>query len=440
MGLAIFYYAKELSKGTCGATYMRFIPALSSARATRPMLNLRFLSLILVLSIYNLNGAFAFTDGGSSSPPAEARVNESKVGRASSAAETNLAKHKRMLRNWLECYENFKTTQPLVTQYAALVKIADSQYQLGNLTEAESLYKEASDATEEDLHSLEDRAVSNHVVSISTLNSYACFLAEKGQIAKASELMRVIYSLLKQPTRYSISFGVGGNDDFGTFLAIVKNKDAKAYHEFYPQWQAYKRSGVRTAPPKVSGFKIDVPDVEQMSEFIDDKALARDRLTCRYGYVNKAGKWVIEPTFIEANPFSGGVATAKISSGMLPIDVSGDYDYCSLIDSSGRELVKLPAFHVSPFLGPFCFDESRLRLPSSYIFDHSGDTLYSGQFRVRSQNSEGLTIFEVTGKTRSGCIVDEVGHDIKLELKPDAARPGHYKLIPTSVGPEIQTH
>lgn len=440
MGLAFSYRFRELPKVSGGTKCMRFIPALCHARATRPTLNLRFLSLILVLSFFNLLGAFAFTDSGSSSSPAEARVNESTDGLSLPAAETDLAKHKRMLRNWLECYENFKTTQPLVRQYAALVKIADSQYQLGNLTEAERLYKQASDATEGDLRSLGDKAVTNHSVSISTLNSYACFLAERGQIAKASELMRLIYKLLKQPTRYSISFGVGGNDDFGTFLAIVKTKDAKAYREFYPQWQAYKTSGVRTAPPKVSGFKIDVPDVEQMSEFVDDKAVARDRLTCRYGYVNKTGKWVIEPTFIEANPFSEGVATAKISSGILPIDVSGDYDYCSLIDSSGRELVKLPAFHVSPFLGPFCFDESRLRLPSSYIFDHSGDTLYSGQFRVRSQSSGELTIFEVTGKSRSGCIVDEVGHDMKLELKPDAARPGHYRLIQTSVGPEIQTH
>jgi len=402
------------------------------------MFNHQLLSLILVLCFINLDRALAFTDGGPGSPHTEARENEGKASRALFVAETDLAKHKRMLKNWLECYENFKTTQPLVTQYAALVKIADSHYQLGNFTEAERLYKEASDATEEDLRSLADKAVSNHRVSISTLNSYACFLAERGQITKASELMRLIYSLLKQPTRYSISFGIGGNDDFGTFLAIVKTKDAKAYSEFYPQWKAYKASGVRTPAPKISGFKIDVPDVEQMSEFVDDKAVARDRLTCRYGYVNKAGKWVIEPTFIEANPFSEGVATAKISSGILPIDVAGDYDKFSLINSSGKELMKLPAFHLTPFVGPFCFDEERPLKQSRNIFDHSGDTLYSGHFRVRSQNLNELTIFEVTGTTRSGCIVEEVGHDIKLELKPDVDKPGHYKLIQTSVGPESQ--
>ncbi len=434
MGLAVFYCVKELTKGFCGATYMRFIPAFCHARATRPTFNLRFLSLILVLSFFNLHGAFAFSDGGPGFLPAEPPTNESKV-TTSSAAEADLATRKRVLKDWLQCYENIKTTQPLVMQYATLVKIADVQYQLGNLTEAERLYKEASDGTEVDLCSLADKAVSNHDVSICALNSYACFLAEKGQIARASELMRLIYKLLKQPTSYSFNVGFGGSDDFGTFLAIVKNKDTKVYQEFYPQWQAYKTSGVRTAPPKLSGFKIDVPDVEQMSEFVDDKAVARDRLTCRFGYVNKTGKWVIEPTFIEANPFSEGVATVKISSGILPIEVEGNYDKFSLIDSSGKELVKLPAFHVSPFLGPFCFEEHHARGPSSYIFDHSGDTLYSGHFRVRSQSSDSLTIFEVTGMTRSGCEVSEVGHEIMLELKPDTTRPGHYKLIPTSAGP-----
>jgi hypothetical protein len=365
-------------------------------------------------------------------------AHESAENRSLSAAEIDLATHQRILKDWLAGYENFKTTQPLVMQYATLVKIADVQYQLGNLTEAERLYKEASDATEADVRSLTHQAVSNHNVSICALNSYACFLAEKGQIPRASELMRLIYKLLKQPNLYSLNVGYGGNDDFGTFLAIIKKKDTKTYREFYPQWKAYKETVVPMVVPKVSGFTIDVPDVEQMSDFVDDKAVARDRLTCRYGYVNKAGKWVIEPTFIEANPFSEGVATAKISSGLLPIEVAGSYDKFSLIDSSGKELMKLPAFKITPFHGPFCFEEHPARAPSSYIFDHSGDTLYSGHFRVRSQGTDGLTIFEVTGTTRSGCIVEEVGHDIKLELKPDTARPGHYKLIRTSVSPESQ--
>ncbi|MBP9090648.1 WG repeat-containing protein [bacterium] len=402
------------------------------------MFKLRLLSIILALGFFNSDGASAFTDGGPGFLPAETSGNESKEGRALSAEEVDLATHKQMLKDWLAGYEKFKINQPVVMQYAALVKIADVQYQLGNLTEAESLYKEASDATEADLGSLANKAVSNHDVSICALNSYACFLAEKGQIAKASELMRLIYKLLKQPTSYSFNVGFGGNDEFGTFLAIVKNKDTKTYREFYPQWKAYKATVVPMVLPKVSGFKIDVPDVEQMSDFVDDKAVARDSLTCRYGYVNKTGKWVIKPTFIAANPFSEGVATAKISSGILPIEVEGNYDKFSLIDSSGRELKKLPAFHISHFHGPFCFEEHHARGPSSYIFDHSGDILYSGHFRVRSQRSDGLTIFEVTGQTRSGCIVDEVGHDIKLELKPDVARPGHYKLIPISVAPESQ--
>ncbi|CAN5316578.1 hypothetical protein BH11CYA1_BH11CYA1_41150 [soil metagenome] len=125
-----------------------------------------------------------------------------------------MARHKRVLNHWLAVYENYKITQPLDTQYSAIGKIADVQYQLGNMTEAERFYKEASDKTEEDLRSLADKAVSNHSVSMSALNSYACFLAENGQIAKATQLMRLIYKLLKLPTSYSFNFGFGDNDDF----------------------------------------------------------------------------------------------------------------------------------------------------------------------------------------------------------------------------------
>ncbi|CAN5175753.1 hypothetical protein BH11CYA1_BH11CYA1_45730 [soil metagenome] len=404
------------------------------------MFNQRFLPSILLLSCLNLHVAFAFTDRGPGFLPPEPPVVERTSGLSLSAAENELTTHKRVLKDWQACYENYKTNQPVVMQIVALVKIADVQYQLGNLAEAEKLYKEASDATERDLSSLADKAVSNHDVSICALNSYACFLAETGQFAKASRLMRLIYKLLKQPTSYSFNVGFGGNDDYGTFLAIAKEKDSKTYSAFYPQWKAYKATVVATVAPKVSGFKIDVPDVEQMSDFVDDRAVARNTMTCRYGYVNKAGKWLIKPTFIAANPFSEGVATAKISSGLLPIEVAGNYDNFSLIDSSGRELVKLPAVHIGPFIGPFCFDTDRLRSPSAHIFDHSGDTLYSGHFRVRSQTANRLTIFEVTGKTRSGCIIDEVGNTVTLELKSDASRPGHFKLIPAAVGAESQAH
>lgn len=400
------------------------------------MFNLQFLSLVIALSLLIQNKAFAFTDGGPGLLPPEPPLSESKEDLSVTAAGAELATQKRALDYWQACYENSKATQPPVMQRAALVKIADVQYQMGNLAEAERLYKEASDKTEADLLSLADKAFSNHEVSICALNSYACFLAEKGQIVKASMLMRLIYKLLKEPNICSFNVGFGGNDDFGTFVAIVKEKDAKAYSEFYPQWKEYKAKIVPRVVSKVSGLRIDLPDVEQMSDFVDDKAVARDKLTCRYGYINQAGKWVIKPTFIAANPFSKGVATAKTSSGILPIDVEGSYHTFSLIDCNGKELMKLPSMHVSPFVGPFCFDENPSRTPSMYIFDHSGDTLYSGLFRVRSQTANRLTIFKVTGNTRRGCIVDEEGDTVTLELKPDASRPGHFILIPVAVGSE----
>lgn len=397
-------------------------------------IKLLFLLLTLLFGLMQPYGAFAFLDEGPGFLPRDVEDTANEILPTADAATNHInSKPDFLLKEWKAGYEKLKGEQrQLAYRISLLVRIADIEYQQGNLVEAEKSYKLASDSTEKDLDLLRGHPSSQHDVSVSALYSYACFLAEHGRVDEASRLMRIIYRLLRQPTAYNFNVGFGGCDDFGTFLAIVKEKYPKTYREFYPQWRANKEASTPNILPQVSGFKIDVADVEQMSDFIGDRAVARDRLTCRYGYVDRSGRWAIPPTFIAANPFSDGIATAKLSSGKLPIEVEGTYDHFSLIDLNGKEIVKLPTANVSQFYGPFLFAEGHSRTPSSMIFDRNGNVLYSGKFRYRSHSDHKLTIFEVTGDRNRGCIVEETGDVKTLELKADAEHPGHFKLVPVS--------
>ena len=53
--------------------------------------------------------------------------------------------------------------------------------------------------------------------------------------------------------------------------------------------------------------------------------LAHVRLSRRWGYIDRNGKFVINPQFDEAGPFENGLARVKLSRRTGYIDHSGHY-------------------------------------------------------------------------------------------------------------------
>ncbi len=114
---------------------------------------MRFLLAIFFLSFLCSSKALAFSEEGPGCLPVEPSVSPVKSQTASNINAT----HERVLKDWQACYEHYKSTQPPYMQNVAMVKIADIHYQLGNMAEAERLYKIASEATEKDLDGTSDK-------------------------------------------------------------------------------------------------------------------------------------------------------------------------------------------------------------------------------------------------------------------------------------------
>ena len=67
----------------------------------------------------------------------------------------------------------------------------------------------------------------------------------------------------------------------------------------------------------------------------------------RWGYIDKAGKYVINPQFDDAWPFEDGLALVEIDGKWGVIDKSGKYvinpqfDFISVVFSEGLALVEI---------------------------------------------------------------------------------------------------
>jgi tetratricopeptide (TPR) repeat protein len=76
------------------------------------------------------------------------------------------------------------------------------------------------------------------------------------------------------------------------------------------------------------------PDIENQSDFRG--GLAANKKGGKWGYIDKAGRWAIEPRFAEAGGFSEGLAPVQLGSGN-----EGGKRWV-LIDKSGQEVVSFP--------------------------------------------------------------------------------------------------
>ena len=78
-----------------------------------------------------------------------------------------------------------------------------------------------------------------------------------------------------------------------------------------------------------------------MERFSEGLAAAKkgplaEKLSWRYGYIDKTGALVIQPQFDLADPFVGGVASVRFTIGVW----GGGYDKVGYIDRSGRYIWK----------------------------------------------------------------------------------------------------
>jgi len=336
-----------------------------------------------------------------------------------------------------------KATTTVDRKCAELIQLADLHYQLGEMAAAESYYKEAADLALKDVALQKPPPGTLILVPIGAINSYACFLADKDRIKEADSYMSKAAVFALQRNKYDLSTGYGGFDDLGTFLEIIKKKDPKLYYKYYLKWLAIIRDTPYAGILGKNGEEITAPIFRNISAFNEGLAVAQERFTCRYGYIDKTGNWKLKPTFLAANPFYKGVATAKFSKGLLPIDVAGQSTRFSLIDSSGKELKKLIDLDVTPFNGDLCLGYRLSRNMAPYaiadLIDSSGETLLSGRLgdpiKVRGNH---FKLFITTGNRGHGCVVEQVGYPIALSIYPNPTNPGHFTLKQENVEPVVE--
>jgi len=217
-------------------------------------------------------------------------------------------------------------------------------------------------------------------------------------------------------------------------LEIVKKKDKNLYAKLHRRWLNINREATYVGVLARDGHEITKPKFFKVSPFSEGTAAAQDIFTRRFGYIDTAGKWTIAPKFIAANPFSHSVATAKLSSGLLPIDTMGQYTFFSLINKSGVELKKLPDLDMKPFSGTFCIG-CRVLYSGGYnaiydLVDSTGEVLFSGGLLGPIGKNYSHPKFLIgTSQRLDGCIMSTFGFPVSLELKPEESRHGHFKLV-----------
>ncbi len=328
-----------------------------------------------------------------------------------------------------------------------LTRIADLHYKLGQMDKAESTYKLASDMALQRALEMAPGDDGKRYVSIGSIYSYACFLAVRGRLEPATALYERCLGFWEREKEFNFGSGYAGFDYLGTFLELIKDKDAQLHKRLQSRWQSVFRErkfagildkkGVEVTTPEFAPFQ----DCIKVSNFSQGLGAAAQKYSRLFGYVDTRGNWKIAPRFIRANAFSNGVATVKLSNGLFPIDVEGQWTPYSLIDKDGKELVQLPDMDVGDFEDGLAqgYRRGYIRCGLSDLIDENGDILFSGTFiGPLKRSGSRFSLFIITGQSRSGCEVSPTGYFIDLMIEPDPDRPGHKRLVqilPENGGP-----
>ncbi|HMP50939.1 MAG TPA: WG repeat-containing protein, partial [Candidatus Melainabacteria bacterium] len=139
-----------------------------------------------------------------------------------------------------------------------------------------------------------------------------------------------------------------------------------------------------------------------------DAAMASDNL--RWGFVNKEGKMIIQPQFLEAGTFSEGLAPVKTDAGWGYLDRSGKvvlegFDEAGVF-SEGLAAVKIPSN--GPLVEKFGNDSAALW----GFIDSTGNFVIKPQFQDAGPFREGLSAVASGGK------YGFIDRDGTFEIKP----------------------
>ncbi|MDX1989585.1 MAG: WG repeat-containing protein, partial [Candidatus Obscuribacter sp.] len=275
----------------------------------------------------------------------------------------------------------------------------------------------------------------------------ACFLAVRGRLDPATALYERCLGFWEREKDFNFGCGYCGLDHLGTFLELIKDKDVLLHRRLQSHWQSVFRDrkfagildkkGVEVTAPQFAPFQ----DLVRVSTFSQGLGAAAHKYSQIFGYVDTRGNWKIAPRFIRANAFSNGVATAKFSAGLFPIDVEGQWTPYSLIDKSGMELLRLPDMAVGDFKDGLAQGYRHYHNPfgPSDLIDENGDILFSGTFEgPLKRDGNRFSLFIITGYSGSGCVFSPTGYFIDLMMEPDPTRPGPKRLV--QVLPESGDH
>ncbi len=164
------------------------------------------------------------------------------------------------------------------------------------------------------------------------------------------------------------------------------------------------------------GKIVIAPQFIQIEPFSEGVAAVKVGNTWgKWGYIDHAGKWVIKPTFDVAHSFHDGIAVVEegTCSVLRSTRVNG---FCYFIDKTGKRLSpNLNSFHqtlkCSEGLIPY-FDEKSMLYG---FIDKSGKMVVNPQFKNATGFSEGLAAVEVR-ETRKWGYIDKTG---TLAIKPE---------------------
>lgn len=126
-----------------------------------------------------------------------------------------------------------------------------------------------------------------------------------------------------------------------------------------------------------------------------------------YGYINKTGKWVIEPQFARAESFSEGLAAVQIN---------GKWGY---INMSGKIVIEPQFETITPFSAGlaavrfFFINTSGYKELSKYGYiDRTGQVVIPHQFQVARKFSEGLAVVSAGVEHKESAYIDRTGKRI----------------------------
>lgn len=348
------------------------------------------------------------------------------------------------LKHYYSLYDNKKCLAAIITRHLAskasdldanlkileLIQLGDIHYQLNQMGQAEENYKAAVQLALSSITPPGATAEQPGAVCIGAFNSYACFLALRGQLKDAmAQIDRAM--TFQGDSHYSCMVGYGGYDQFSTFGEIIKAKDPSLSASFIKRWQQVFADNQVVGLLNTQGKEVTGPRFAKLDPFSEGLAAAQDNVTRRYGYIDSKGNWVINPVYLAANPFHGGKAFVKPAGSLFPIDMEGETKNAVMIDKTGKIIKTLPVYFVQPVSATISLGtiNNMARGNFTEIIDSNGDSLYSGAPQIIKAKGNSIELFVGTGSETSGCMVSSFGYKITCRIEPDPANPGHNRLV-----------